>query len=118
MGTLSHFSTSIDAKHQKIEGDPLVKKKFRKNVSQSRKKLKGDPLGFFNIRSIAKHQKTEGDPSGKLLFEKSLTMPKKLKGGPFSLSRYCMLRGKRGTRGKKEVQFARPNDSIWGHIFS
>ena len=25
-------------------------------------------------------------------------MPKKLKGGPFSLARYCMLRGKKETR--------------------
>ena len=26
--------------------------------------------------------------------QKTLTVPKKLKGGPFSLARYCMLRGK------------------------
>ena len=35
-GTLSDFLTSIVAKHQKIEGDPLE---------------------FFNILSVAKHQK-------------------------------------------------------------
>ena len=28
--------------------------------------------------------------------KKSLTMPKKLKGGPFGLARYGMLRGKTG----------------------
>ena len=38
---------------------------------------------------------------------------KKLKGGPFSLCRYCMLRGKRGKT--ILVQIARPNDSIWDH---
>ena len=42
-------------------------------------------------------------------------MPKKTKGGPFSLSRYGMLRGKRGKT--LLVQFARPNDSIWDHKF-
>ena len=54
---------------------------FRKKVSMP-KKLKGDPLGFFNIHSVAKHQKIEGnrDPSGN--FSKSLIKPKKLKGGP------------------------------------
>ena len=38
-------------------------------------------------------------------------MPKKLKGGAFSLCRYGMLRGKRGKTFL--VQFAWPNDSIW-----
>ena len=71
---------------------------------------KGDYLWFFNIHSVAKHQKIEGRSFGKFLFEKSLTMPKKLKGGPFSLSRYGMLRGKRGKTFL--VQFARPNDSM------
>ena len=42
-GTLSDFLTSIVAKHQKIEGDPLGKFSSKK-VSQCRKKLKGDPL--------------------------------------------------------------------------
>ena len=31
---------------------------------------------------------------GENCFRKSLAMPKKLKGGPFSLDRYCILRGK------------------------
>ena len=44
-------------------------------LSQNSKKMKGDPLVEKN--------------------EKSRTMPKnKLKGGPFGLIRYCMLRGK------------------------
>ena len=43
--------------------------------------------------------------------EKSLTMPKKLKGGPFGLARYGMLRWKTGKTFL--VQFARPNGAIW-----
>ena len=43
-------------------------------------------------------------------------MPKKLKRGPFSLSRYCMLREKR--RKTFLVQFARPNALIWDHKIS
>ena len=48
--------------------------------------------------------------------KKSHIAEKKLKGGPFSLSRYCMIRGKRGKTFL--VQFARPNDSIWDHKIS
>ena len=43
--------------------------------------------------------------------EKSLTMPKTLKGGPFGLARYGMLRGKTGKTFL--VQFARPKGTIW-----
>ena len=49
------------------------------------------------------------------IFFRKVTMPKKMKGGPFSLSRYGMLRGKRGKTFL--LQFARPNDSIWDHTF-
>ena len=62
------------------------------------KKLKGGPLGLFNIHSVAKHPKIEGDPLGNFFSKRSLTMPKKLIGGPFSLSRYGMLRGKQEKR--------------------
>ena len=44
------------------------------------KKLKGDPLGFFNIHSVAKRQKSKEGSFGKFFL--SLTMPKKLKGDP------------------------------------
>ena len=73
-------------------------------------------LSNFLTSIVAKHQKIEGggDPLRKVFFsEKSLTMSKKLKGGPFSLSWYGMLRGKGGKT--ILVQFARPNDSIWDH---
>ena len=52
----------------------------------------------------------------KKISEKSLTMPEKLKGGPFSLARYCMLPGKSGKTFL--VQFVGPNDSIWDHKIS
>ena len=47
------------------------------------KKLKGHPLGFFNIQSVAKHQKNAGGPFREKIFfrEKSLAVPKKMKGG-------------------------------------
>ena len=67
-----------------------------KKVAQCRKKLKGGPFEVFQYPSVAKHQKIEGGFFGGNFFEKSLKVPKKLKEGPFSLSRYCMLRGKRG----------------------
>ena len=58
---------------------------------------KGDPLAFFNIiNSVAKLQKNEGGTLWwKKIRKKSRTMPKKLNGGPFSLARYCMIRGKK-----------------------
>ena len=78
------------------------------------KKLKGGPLGFFNIHSVVKHQKIEWGPFGNF-FSKSLSAEKTERGDPFSLSWPGMLRG---TRGKTFlVQFARPNDSIWDHKF-
>ena len=43
-----------------------------------------NPLGFFKIYYVAKLQNIEGGPFGE-----------KLRGGPFSLARYCMLRGKK-----------------------
>ena len=61
---------------------------FLKKVSMPNETEKGDPLGFINIHSVAK---LFGD---KFVFQtKCPTMPKK---GPFSLSRYGMLRGKTG----------------------
>ena len=69
----------------------------------------GPPFGVFQHHSVAKIQKNKG---GKYLFsEKNLTTPKKkLKGGPFGVARYGMLRGKTGKTFL--VQFARPNGAI------
>ena len=52
------------------------------------KKLKGGPLGFFNIHSVAKQQMVL----------------------PFGVARYGMLRGKTGKTFL--VQFAGPNGAI------
>ena len=86
---------------------------FWKKVSHCRKKLKGWTLwGFSTSISSQNIKKLKGDPLGKIFFrKKSLTMPKKLKGGPFGLARYGMLRGKTGKTFL--VQFARPNGAIW-----
>ena len=78
------------------------------------KKLKGGPLGFFNVHSVAKHQKNAGGTLwGKFFFRKKVSRcRKKMKrGGTFGLARYGMLRGKTGKTFL--VQFARPNSAIW-----
>ena len=65
--------------------------KIQKQSHNAEKNERGDPLGFLNIHSVAKHQKIEGLTLWGIFFEKS-HKAKKLKWGPFSLSRYCMLR--------------------------
>ena len=72
-----------------------------------------DPLGVFNIHFVAKHQKIELGPFGEKFFsgKKVSQCRKKLKGGPFGLARYGVLRGKTGKTFL--VQFARPNSAIW-----
>ena len=64
-----------------------------KKVCRPKKTERGDPLGLLNIHIVAKHQKIEGDP----LVEKKLpnASKKTWKAGSLSLSRYCMLRGKK-----------------------
>ena len=47
---------------------------------------------------------------GKIFSEKSRSAEKQLKGGPFGLVRYGMLRGKTGKTFL--IQFARPNGAI------
>ena len=56
--------------------------------------MKGEPLGFFNIHSVAKLQKNEAGPFGEKFQNKVSQCRKKLRGGPFGLVRFCMLRGK------------------------
>ena len=43
-------------------------KKFFKKVSQCRKTVGGDPLGFFNIHFVGKYQKIEEGPFGENCF--------------------------------------------------
>ena len=90
--------------------DPLVKKTVRKK-SHNAKKTERD----FSTSILSQNIKNlNGGPFGEILFpKKSLTMPKKIERGHFNLSRYGMLRGKRGKTFL--VQFARPKDSICYH---
>ena len=68
-------------------------------------------MGFSNILSDAKQRKNEGGTLWGKKFRKKVDVPKKkLKGGPFGLARYGMLRGKTGKIFL--VQFARPNGAI------
>ena len=60
-----------------MKGGPFGEKIILGKKSHNAEKLKGGPLGFFNIHSVAKHQKIEG---GKFFFRKD-SVPKKLKGG-------------------------------------
>ena len=86
---------------------------FREKISQCREKLKGENLWDFSTSILTQNiKKMQGRPFGENFFsKKSLAVPKKMKGGPFGLARYGMLRGKTGK--KILVQFARPNSAIW-----
>ena len=100
-----------------MKGRPFgVNKNFSPKRYNAEKKPKMGPFGVFNM-SVAKHQKIEEGTLWGIFFEKNVSQCRgavsELKGGPFSLSRYCMLRGKRGKTFL--VQTARPNDSIWDH---
>ena len=66
--------------------------------------------GPFKTSIVSKHRQIEGETLWDFFGNKILTMPKKLKGDPFSLAQYCMLRGKRGKTFL--ILFARPNGSI------
>ena len=68
---------------------------FEKKSHNAEKTEREDPLGFFNIHFVAKLQKIEGGPfRGNFFLKKVAQCRKNLKGGPFGLVRYCMLRGK------------------------
>ena len=76
--TLRFFIHSVANHQKKIKGGALlVKKIFLKKVSMPKKLKGGDPLGFFNIRSVGKLQKKlKGGPIGEFFSKKSLTEPK------------------------------------------
>ena len=81
-------------------------------MSHNAKKLKRGTLWDFSKSILSQNiKKLKGDPFGKVFSKKSQF--RKTERGPLSLSRYGMLRGKRGKTFL--VQFARPNDSIWDH---
>ena len=86
-----------------------MKKNLEKKSLNVEKTEREDPLGVFNVHFVAKHQKIQG---GNFYFRKKISQcRKKLKGGPFGLARYGMLRGKTGKTFL--VQFAKPNGAIW-----
>ena len=63
--------------------------------SQNAKKTEMGTLRDFSTSILSQNsKKLKEDSLGENCFRKSLAMPKKLKRGPFSLDRYCMLRGK------------------------
>ena len=81
--------------------------------SYNAEKLKGGTLWDFSTSILSQNiKKMQGGPFREKNFsKKSLAVPKKMKGGPFGLARYGMLRGKTGKTFL--VQFARPNGAIW-----
>ena len=90
---MGFFTIHSVAKHQKIEGMKIFY--FRKkNLTVPKKTERGDPLEFSNIHFVAKQQKIEGVPFGdKKNFEKKVAQcRKKLKGEPYCLVRFCILR--------------------------
>ena len=89
-------------------------KKIQK-VSQFQKNWKG-PFGIFQHPFCRKASKNWRGTLWEIFFRKKSQCRKILEGEPFSLSRYGMLRGKRGKTFL--VQFGRSNDSIWDHQIS
>ena len=74
-GNISHFLTSIVAKHQKNWRGTLLVKKKSKKVSQCQKKLNGGTLWDFSTSILSQNIKKGGTLWG--FFSKNLTMPKK-----------------------------------------
>ena len=61
--------------------------------SHSAEKLeRGDPLSFLKLQFAVKYQKTCRGTLWRQQIRKSRTVPKKNKGGPYSLVLFCILR--------------------------
>ena len=102
-GTLLDFLTSIVAKHQKVEGGIF----FKKSLTMP-KKLKGGTIWEFSTTFLSPSlKKLKRDPLRNFFSKKQSHNAEKTERGPFSLARYCMLRGKTFL-----VQFAVRNGSI------
>ena len=109
---LGFFNIHSVTKHQKIEvGKNFV---FGRKISQCRKNWRGTLSDFPTSILTQNGKKMKGGHFGGKIFQKNVSQcRKKLKGGPFGVARYGMLRG---TTGKTFlVQFARPNGAIWHH---
>ena len=103
---MGFFNIHSVAKHQKMEGGKFL---FSEK-SHNAEKLKGGTLWGFPTSILTQNsKKIEGGTLwGKKFRKKVSQCRKKLKGGPFGLARYGMLRAKTFL-----VQFARPNGAIW-----
>ena len=80
-------------------GDPLMKKQDFWKKSHNAEKTERGTLWDFSTSILSQNSKKNwrgGRPFEKKKFpeKKSRNAEKKLKGGPFGLVRYCMLRGK------------------------
>ena len=73
----------------------LIYTKFFLKKSHNAEKLKRKPLGIFKHPFCRKTPKKLFGTFWGFFSKKCRTMPKKIKGGPFSLARYCMLREKK-----------------------
>ena len=105
-GSVRIFQHPLLQNINNLKGGPFGEKN-QKKVSQCRKKLKGGTLCDFSTSLLSQNiKKLKGDSLG-IFFEKSHNAEKNWMGRPFSLSRYGMLRGKKGK--PFLVQFARSN---------
>ena len=75
-GSFRIFQHPLLQNIKKLKGEKtLENKNFSESLTMP-KKLKGGPLGFFNIHSVAEHQKIEGGTFEEFFSEK-VSMPKK-----------------------------------------
>ena len=96
---------------KEIEGEPFGGKILLKKFSQCRKTERGTLWDFSTSILPQNIKKCTGDPLGKKFPKKNVSQcRKKLKGAPFGVVRYGMLRGKAGKTFL--VQFARSNSAI------
>ena len=75
-------------------GDHLMKF-FKISLTMPKKTRRARFWDFSNIHSEANYKKIEGALRGFFVKKMPHNAEKKLKGGPFSLARYCMSRGKK-----------------------
>ena len=90
-------------------GNPLAEIFFEKSLKMPKKNQKGGPIWNFSTSLLSQIiKKLKQDTLVKTISKTNPTMPKNLKGGPFSLARYCILRGKR----RKTFWFSSPGQII------
>ena len=94
-----------------MKGGPFGEKKILEKKIHNAEKLKGGGT-FWGYSTSILSQNIKKFKGEKFLFSEKISQcRKKLKGGPFGLARYGMLRGKTGKTFL--VQFAGANGAIW-----